>query len=117
MNEYREFLLNKKAVSEQKANYYIMWISKFYEYREAGPNTIIGNDYIEKFLRYLQKNYETWQVNQAREAVRLYNYFISTHERTTKNNEPIYDKKWKEMWLNLLRIRLLMLFCFFTAMF
>ena len=52
-----------------------MWISKLYAYLEKDLEKSTTTDEVDRFLSILQKDYEEWQIKQAREAIRLYSYF------------------------------------------
>ena len=97
MDAFQSFLSSKNTVPEKKIPYYLMWVSKLYAYFDKDPDKPVTTDEVDRFLHYLQKNYESWQVNQAREALRIYSYFF-THrkdEEKEKRNTP-YEQLWKE---------------------
>lgn len=52
---------------------------------------------IQNYLGYLQSKCEEWQVEQAAQVVKLYQYFLN-HPFTTKNNgKKQYDAQWKNV--------------------
>lgn len=49
-----------------------------YRFLDIPFSEIITNDQKSQFLKYLSKNHEDWQVNQADSSLRLYSYLLSS---------------------------------------
>ena len=52
-------------------------MSRFFAYQSKKPGDAVNQEEIDIFTHNLSKTYEEWQVNQAREAIRLYLFFSS----------------------------------------
>lgn len=96
MNEFQSFLASKNTIPEKKIPHYLMWVSKLYAYFDKDPDKPITTDEVDRFLHNLQKNYEDWQVNQAREALRLYSYFFTNRKTQEEKRTAPYEQLWKE---------------------
>ena len=96
MKDFQSYLLSKRIVTEKQAPYYINWVSLCYNYFNRTADEGITLDEIENFLNMLGKCKEEWQVQQAREAISLYLYYLCRNLRMKKmavksNNNPLRD--------------------------
>lgn len=76
--------------------YYVSWVSRFFAYHNKKPGDALAPKEIDKFTHDLNKTYEEWQVNQARDAIRLYLFFRSkaSQKHTPKKNGS--ESEWKQ---------------------
>ena len=72
MEKFKSFLLNRRITNEKKADFYILWVSLFYDFSKKNPEDRIKTEDIERYLKHLSKSREEWQVKQASEAIRLF---------------------------------------------
>ena len=85
LEAFQEYLLSVKQVKEKYIPYYIKWVSDCYSYLNESIQKDVTVDKRHAFLKYLSKNHEDWQVNQAEYALRLYQFFLSK-ERSDNTN-------------------------------
>ena len=78
---YQEFLKRKRLVPEKQAPFYLRWVSSYLSFCDEEDFAPADDSHILPFLQHLAKTKEDWQVNQAREALRLYLYFLSQTEK------------------------------------
>ena len=66
------FLITRKIVADDKVKFYIHWVERFLAWR--GPVSNLADDpaALSRFLDELSREKGPWQVNQARDAVRLF---------------------------------------------
>jgi len=74
MKKFEEYLKKTRMVPMGRIPYYISWVSRFFAYHNKRLNDPVSPKEIDKFAHDLGKTYEEWQVNQARDAMRLYLY-------------------------------------------
>ena len=75
MDKCKSFLLSRRITNEKNADFYIFWVSLSYDFCKKHPEDRIKTEDIERYLKHLSKSREEWQVKQASEAIRLYDFF------------------------------------------
>jgi hypothetical protein len=75
MDQFKSYLISSKLADEKKAGFYISWITRFYKSCNKNPEEPVAPEEIERFLEYLSKGHEEWQVKQASEAIQLHQYY------------------------------------------
>jgi len=73
--DFKDFLKTKQNIAEKKIPYYLHWITQYHEFCHKHKLNEFESDSLKKYFHYLEREHESWQVLQAKEAVRLYNYF------------------------------------------
>jgi len=71
LSRFGEYLLRSRIVAEKYAPYYVRWVRKFMAQATVAPGLGI-EDRITVYLDWLRGNVESWQLDQAEKAVRLY---------------------------------------------
>ncbi len=72
MPEFQKFLISRKLATFKTASFYAYWVNRFSKFADSHPE-LSAQEQKEKFLGLLQAtNIEDWQMQQAKEAVRLY---------------------------------------------
>jgi integron integrase len=97
MDSFQAFLSAKKLVREKNIPYFLYWVSLFTSWPGL-PSSLaeIADKDVDAFLLDLGTRKEEWQVAQAREAIRLYCYYL----RNVGEKKPLvkkYAKQWKEL--------------------
>lgn len=77
LESFKQFLSSKGKVNAKYIPFYLKWVTEGYRFLDVPLSQTITNDQKSQFLKYLSRNHEDWQVNQADHALRLYNYFLS----------------------------------------
>ena len=96
LQSFKKYLIDKRLVPAKKQPYYVHWVSNFlisYKKKEVTP---VDDSLVNSFLERLAKTNEDWQVNQAREALRLFFYYIS--QGTDKHPHPIIPLESDSAW-------------------
>ena len=86
--DFQDFLARKQRVPENRLPYYLRWVSRYHEFCSRENVDGSGKDAIASYLQDLAKDHEDWQVQQAKEAVRLYRYFKGLQEVTPAGKPP-----------------------------
>ena len=107
INEFRDYLLTQRIVPETNIPFYQRWVSSFFTFTGSNGDKEISTDDIKRFERHLSKTYQEWQVKQAREAVRIYGYFIRKKQRQSQNvtAQPEAWKKTVDEMRKILRLK------------
>ena len=71
LGRFAEFLLKSRIVPEKYARYYVAWVRKFLSQVPDRAGVTL-EDRITIFMDNLRPNVESWQLDQAEKAVRLY---------------------------------------------
>lgn len=93
---YQNFLESKRLVAEKKLSFYLHWVSTFISYCHKEDCSHADDSRILSFLNLLAKSKEDWQVNQAREALRLYHFYLA--QATQGESPPGADKDTDAAW-------------------
>ncbi|MDA8223071.1 MAG: integron integrase [Desulfitobacterium hafniense] len=79
---------SKGKVNDKYLPYYLKWVTEGLRFLDIPLSQTITNDQKSQFLKYLSKNHEDWQVNQADNALRLYSYFLSSQHSDKPGGIP-----------------------------
>lgn len=77
LNAFERYLEANLVVSEKRRPFYVHWVARFLNYNGKQEAEPADDRNIEPFLQQLGKSAEEWQVKQAREALRIFFYFLS----------------------------------------
>ena len=75
MDDFRAYILSSRIANEKSAAFYVHWVTGFYGYCTKHPDDAVTQEEVEKYLTYLAKRREDWQVRQASDAIQLYLFF------------------------------------------
>lgn len=89
--DFKKFL-EKLPILLKARPFYLLWVKKALHFSKLQPKQPIPKNRIKVFLEFLEGEHEPWQIAQASEAIKLYNYFLSQkdHKETT-----IDEQAWK----------------------
>lgn len=86
---------SKRIVNEPKIPFYVAWLEKCLTSCKKNFGDELSSKEIQDFLKKLSKKKEDWQVQQAAEAIRIYQFF-SKSKTEYNNKEPINnDDQWR----------------------
>ncbi len=95
--EFQQFLIDKDFASQKHAPFYARWVSKFISFSNTA-NELDPEKRIEIFITHLLKNFNTpdWQIDQARNALKLYLYHFNGNDLSKvsadkKEFNPVQD--------------------------
>jgi len=104
VEEFRSYLLSKRIVPEKNLVYYLSWITQFYAFCDKSPGDDVSAEEIDRFLKYLMRSREDWQVNQANEAIQLFIYYNRRKYRNETEGDIDSDAKWKVVVQDMVRV-------------
>jgi integron integrase len=95
MEQFKSYLISSKLTDEKKAVFYLSWVTRFFKFYNKSPEDSVTHEEIERFLKYLSRNCEDWQVKQASQAIQLYQYYRE-RKKTEKITESLESNaQWK----------------------
>ena len=81
--DFQDFLARKHGVSEKRLPYYLRWVNRFHEFRSRSNFDDNAPDSIAAYVHDPAKNHEDRQVQQAKEAVRLFQLLYGSTENSS----------------------------------
>ncbi|MHB8772311.1 MAG: tyrosine-type recombinase/integrase [Syntrophales bacterium] len=81
LERFREYLLGKALVKEKYIPFYLKWVADCYRFNEIPDSQPLQHEQKQLFLKHLTKNHEDWQVNQAENALRIHEYYLSSDQK------------------------------------
>lgn len=94
LEKFRNYLVSKSLVAENQLPYYIKWVDDFLQFCSANNDSSDPKVLVEPFLKALGKNRKQWQVDQAKEAISLYNFFINRRHRNFRATPVSWHVDW-----------------------
>lgn len=95
--DFREFLLNKQHIPEKKVAYYLRWVALYDAYCQQHGLQGQSSEAVTSFATDLAKEHESWQVLQAKEAVRLFIYFTGKGQEKAAEKGSAEEQGWAEV--------------------
>ena len=95
MEQFKSYLITSKLTDEKKAAFYISWVTRFFGFCNKTQEDSVTREEIERFLKYLSRNREDWQVKQASEAIQLYQYYKERKKTEKTRTSMELNAQWK----------------------
>jgi site-specific recombinase XerD len=95
MDDFKSYILSSRIANEKSAAFYVHWVTGFYEYCSKNPEDAVTQEDVEKYLAYLAKRKEDWQVRQASDAIQLYLFFKKRNKRESCREKGDGKAQWK----------------------
>ena len=95
MEDFKSYLLSKHVPDAKKAGFYLYWVGLFYRHCNKLPGDKIESEDIDRYLKFLAKRREDWQVKQASEAIELYLFFKRKKQSIRNNKRPDPNVQWE----------------------
>jgi integron integrase len=77
LNEFQEQLSADKSLNLKHIPHYLRWVRDCYSFFRQSPTERLSLDQIRHFLIHLEKTRESWQVKQAEQALRRFDFFLA----------------------------------------
>lgn len=77
LQSYENYLKQQVHLKEKYCPFYLRWVQLAYKHLNLPLNQPVSAEQIRSFLNTFSQSYEDWQIRQAENALRHYNYFIS----------------------------------------
>ncbi len=87
LRTFRDYLDQKALIQAKYIPYYLKWVSECYSFLERPDSEPANVEDRERFIKHIAKTREDWQANQADDALRLYDYFLSSKNKSDCGKE------------------------------
>jgi site-specific recombinase XerD len=77
LSEFQEALDADKSLNFKHVPHYIRWVRECYNFFRKPPTERLPLDQTRLFLTHLEKSRENWQVKQAEQALRRFDFFLA----------------------------------------
>lgn len=81
LSVFKKYLAEKALVQNKYVPYYLKWVANCYAFLGKHESAGLSLKDRESFLEYLAKSHEDWQVSQADNALRIYDFFLSSNHQ------------------------------------
>ncbi len=108
MEKFKSYLLSSRIANEKNHAFYLHWVAQFYGFCGKHPEDDAEQAEVERYLSYLSKRKEDWQVRQASDAIQVYLFFKKKNQPLSDVKNKHADKAWvdvAEEMQNALRLR------------
>ncbi len=96
MKAFQNYILNKRLASKKTAPYYLSWVSKCYAFVNKKTDRSLSEKNVESYLKHIALSSQDWQVEQARDAIATYLYFLRAGEPEDCVHTADADASWKK---------------------
>ncbi|MDJ0721962.1 MAG: integron integrase [Desulfobacterales bacterium] len=95
MQAFKTYLLVRRITTPKAVDFYLHWVRQLYRFSQKDIGEALTGEEIDAYLKHLSKRHETWQVDQAAQAIKLYRFFEKRKE--TQHNQATLgtDAQWK----------------------
>ena len=77
LNEFERVLSVDKSLNPKHVPHLIRWVRECYSYFRLPPTDRLSHEQTRTWLSHLESSRENWQVRQAEQALRCFDYFLS----------------------------------------
>ncbi len=82
LREFEKYLLNLGRTNPKVIPYYLKWVAGFYSFSHKKIGESFRTPEKDQFLTHLAQNHEEWQVKQANYALKLFDYFLTSRNKS-----------------------------------
>ena len=97
LSAFKDYLAEKAVVQDKYVPYYLKWVGDCYGFLDRPESEPTGLEDKERFLKDLAKTHEDWQVSQAANALRIYDYFLSSRTKSVLGNDGDTGGAWASL--------------------
>ena len=76
MEDFRKYILNSRLANQKTADFYVNWVVQFFNHCNRHPDEEFSPDDSERYLKSKARTCEQWQLDQAREAIEVYRFWM-----------------------------------------
>ncbi len=94
IDAFRSYLETQQVVAEKQVDYYLAWVRGFFRFLKTSEQAPVSQEEVNAYLKHLSLSREAWQVRQAKEAVRLYLYFVKRSRAVPEKARSLFNSRW-----------------------
>ena len=95
MQYFKTHLLSMRITDRKAVDFYIHWVTQCYRFHHKRPADAVSKQEIEAYLKHLSKSRESWQVDQAAEAISLYQFYQGRNVTAGFCRNLASDSQWR----------------------
>ncbi len=95
MQAFKTYLLARRMASPKAVDFYLHWVRQLHRYSHKSVGDSLSRQEIESYLKHLSKKHEQWQVDQAAQAIKLYQFFVTRNETASARRTLGTDDQWR----------------------
>jgi len=80
MEDFREYLLKSRVANTKTVPFYLHWVTQFFNHCHKHPEEAFTLEEQAAFLKQKARGLESWQLDQAREAIEVYRFWKSRQD-------------------------------------
>jgi len=77
MEDFRNYLLKSRVANTKTVTFYLHWVTQFFNHCRKHPQEDFTFEEQAAYLKQKARSLETWQLDQAREAIEVYRFWKS----------------------------------------
>ena len=108
MQAFKDYLLARRMTTPKAVDFYLHWVRQFYRFSQKNIGEPVSSDEIDAYLKNLSKKHEQWQVDQAAQAIKLYQFFETRNKSASSRHALGTDAQWRAVaddMRNMLRLK------------
>ncbi|MCP3956074.1 MAG: hypothetical protein GY697_28245 [Desulfobacterales bacterium] len=82
MENFRKYLLTSRIASSKTIEFYVNWVVQFFNHCHGHPSDDFTQADIDRYLKFKSHKCESWQLEQAKEAIEVYRWFCQKRKST-----------------------------------
>lgn len=90
-------MVEKALVQQKYVSYYLTWVSRCYAFLDKPESAQLSVEERQGYLTHLAKTTEQWRVDQADDALRMYDYFLSRDQRSATGKNTDESIAWADI--------------------
>lgn len=94
LDKFLNYLPNKQIIKPSQRSFFVQWVAELYKFCKKEPGQDLTWEQINQFIAQLAESREDWQVQQAKDAIRLYLYFKNKSSTASTNQKPARNEAW-----------------------
>lgn len=98
MEKFSDYLTLKCKINSKQIPFYLKWVDDCYGFLNCSDEDHLAWEKVQKYLYYLEKKREPWQVKQAEYALRLYKYFRTNMKNEPEDQNMNYEISWEKIF-------------------
>ncbi len=95
MQAFKDYLLARRMTTPKAVDFYLHWVRQFYRFSQKNIGEPVSSDEIDAYLKNLSKKHEQWQVDQAAQAIKLYQFFETRNKSASSRHALGTDAQWR----------------------
>lgn len=104
MEAFKDYLLKRRIIPPKQIAYYAHWVIRFFNHCGKHPGDPIEQADIDEYLKAEAKQRESWQIDQARNAVEIYRYWTVQKNASTSRRGLNASAQWKAVASEMRRV-------------